>query len=74
MISIKHYTFKHLFRPPDGIELRPLTKLSDLKKANSNYTLRTDSSLIGLKRYLAKYNPNIGAFNHDGTLVSCILQ
>lgn len=60
-------------RPPDGIELRPVTELQDLEKANSVWPHRNPNSLPFLQR-MAKYNTNIGAFTEDGTLVAWLFR
>lgn len=59
------------FSQPNGIELRPLTELNDLEKANSVWPHRSPSSLF---KRLAKYNLTIGAFTSDGTLVAWVLR
>lgn len=65
--------FLNVERPPDGIHLMPIRELSDLAKAVSVWGDRhyTPNSLGYLER-TAKYNPNVGAFTADGTLVSWI--
>lgn len=60
-------------RPPQGIELRPLTQLHDLQKVNSLWSHRNTNTFSFFQR-IAKYNPNIGAFTEDGTLVSWVLR
>lgn len=57
----------------DDVELRPMVELKDLEKANSVWSARSPATLQFLQQ-IAKYNPNIGAFKSDGTLVSWILQ
>lgn len=56
---------------PDGIQLRPITELCDLQKVISVYPHRDQNTLEQFKR-MAKYNPNIGAFKNDGTLVAWV--
>lgn len=61
------------FRPPQGIELRPLAELSDLEKADSVWPHRHEGSLTQFER-LAKFNLTVGAFTSDKTLVSWIFR
>lgn len=62
-------------RPPDGIELRPVTQRSDLEKAFSVWpaTAGGRRSLQFLLRQ-AKYNCSVGAFKNDGTLVAWVFR
>lgn len=60
-------------RPPVGIQLHPLKSHLDLEKVNSVWPLRTPDSLSYLER-MAKYNPNIGAYKDDGTMVAWLLR
>lgn len=63
----------NLERPPNGIRLEPISSLNDLAKAISLWPNRihTPNALDYLER-AAKYNPSVGAFTEDGTLVSWI--
>lgn len=61
---------KYRFRPPEDIELRPVTEPHDLEKVNSVWSHSNLNSLALVQR-MAKYNPNMGAFKKDdGTLVA----
>lgn len=62
-----------IFRPPDGIELRPVTRYSDIQKADSVYPRHSSNSLAYIER-MANYNINIGAYNKEGTLVAWIFR
>lgn len=62
-----------MFCRRDDVKLRPLTELKDLVKADSVWSAHNPTSLKFLQR-LAKYNPNVGAFKSDGTLLSWVLQ
>lgn len=62
-----------MFYRRDDVEFRPLSELKDIEKADSVWSAHNPTSLQFLQR-LAKYNPNIGAFKKDGTLVSWVLQ
>lgn len=58
----------------DDVELRPLTELKDIEKANLAWPHRNPASLPFLQR-LARYNPSVGAFKKDdGTLVAWDLR
>lgn len=63
---------KCIFRPPDGIELKPLSHF-DLKKAFYVWPGRVRSSLR-LFECAAQYHMNMGAFKTDGTLVAWCLR
>lgn len=60
-------------RPPQGIELRPLTEFHDLQKVNSLWSHRNSNTLSFFQR-ISKYSPNVGAFTEDGTLVAWVLR
>lgn len=53
----------------DDVNLRSITKFEDFKKINSQWSLRSSTSLINIQLY-AKYNVNVGAYRDDGTLVA----
>lgn len=57
----------------DDVELRPLTEPKDIEKANSAWPHNNPESFEFLQR-IAKYNPNVGAFKKDGTLVSWVFR
>lgn len=60
-------------RPLNGIELRRLEKIADIEHINAVWPHRSPYTLTFFKR-LIKYNPSIGAFKDDGTLVAWILR
>lgn len=62
-----------LFYRRDDVELRPLTDIKDIEKADSVWSARNAMSLQFLQ-LLAKRNPNVGAFKTDGKLVSWVFQ
>lgn len=55
------------------VELRPLTELKDIEKANAAWPHHTSSSIKYLQR-LVKHHANVGAFKPDGTMVAWILR
>lgn len=57
--------------PPTGIQLHPLNEHSDVEKINSAWIVRDGNSLPYLKR-LIRYNPSIGAYKNDGTLIAWV--
>lgn len=63
----------YFFRPPVGIELRSMTKRSDIEKAFGVWPFRSRSSLEFLIRQ-SKMNLTVGAFTTDGTLVAWIFR
>lgn len=63
----------HSPKDTSDVELRQLTELRDLEKANSVWPHRNPNSLPFFQR-MAKYNPNIGAFKADGTLAAWLLR
>ncbi|XP_031627732.1 uncharacterized protein LOC116343668 [Contarinia nasturtii] len=56
-------------QPPKKIRLKPINKFSDYKKAFGLWSARKQNSIEFFER-VAKYNPNVGAFLEDNTLVS----
>lgn len=60
-------------RPPNGVELRPLTELHDMEKVVSVWPSRTQNSLAFVQK-MAKHNINLGAFTSDGTLVAWVFR
>lgn len=60
-------------RSPEGVELNPLTKFSDIQKAFSLWPVGKRASVKLLERS-AKYNPNVGAFSSDGTLMAWVFR
>lgn len=62
-----------IYRAPNGIELKPLTKFSDLQKAYEAWPVGASASVRLMER-VAKYNPCIGAFLDDRTLVSWVFR
>lgn len=75
-ISLNYFRFFLLYwvnSPPPGIHLKPIENHGDLEKLNSVWSYRCRNSLTYFER-MAKYNPNIGAFTDDGTLVSWMFR
>lgn len=72
MIKVKIFKVECIFRPPEGIELKPLNK-PDLEKAFSVWPPRDYSSLRFFE-FAANFDLNIGAFKKDGTLVAWVLR
>lgn len=60
-------------RPPNGIELRPVTELHDFVKASSAWPHRNQNSLALFQR-MGKFNINIGAFMENGTLAAWVFR
>lgn len=63
---------KCIFRPPSGIELKPLSHI-DLMKAFSVWHAK-DRSSLRLFEFVATLHMNMGAFKTDGTLVAWCLR
>lgn len=57
----------------DDVELRPLTEAKDIEKANLAWPHHSPETFQFLQR-IAKYNPCVGAFKKDGTLVSWVFR
>lgn len=62
-------------RTPVGIELRPVTKRSDLEKVFSVWSAAAGGrrSIQFLLRQ-AKYNSSVGAFKKNGTLIAWVFR
>lgn len=61
------------YRPPDGINLKPLTNRSDIEKAYSVWP----ANIVSPVQYLyhqVKYYLSVGTFMNDGTLAAWVLQ
>lgn len=61
------------FRSPEDILLCQIEKQKDLEKVSKMW-IHQDVSCFPYIQRLTKYNPNIGAFKDDGTLVAWILR
>lgn len=64
---------KSNFRPSEDIELGSIETQTDLEKVSKMW-IHQDSSCFPYIQRLTKYNPHIGAFKNDGTLVAWILR
>lgn len=60
-------------RPPEGIELKPLSTQSDIEKVFSEWPVNKTNTKEFIARAV-KYNPSIGAYTKDGTLVAWVLR
>lgn len=63
----------HSVRPSDEVQLKAITKMSDIEKAHKvwpNY-VRFPVEVI---EHAAKYRENVGAFLDDGTLVAWVFR
>lgn len=60
-------------RLPNDIQLKRVEHSSDVEKVNSVWSHRKPSSLAFVQR-MAKYNPSIGAYKDDNTLVAWIFR
>lgn len=66
-------SFSRIFRLPDGIELKPIKNHADVAKAHSVYPF---CDVVPLDFFLgqAKFNPSVGAYTKDGTLVAWVFR
>lgn len=72
-MNFNEYNFHCANSAPADIQLHPIKTHGDLEKANSVWPFRNPNSLVFFER-IAKYNPNIGAYKVDGTMVAWLLR
>ncbi|XP_055298652.1 uncharacterized protein LOC129566591 isoform X3 [Sitodiplosis mosellana] len=70
----KEKALEFVVQPPEGIELKPVTKLSDFQKAFAAWFGADSLSSIRLFQRVGKYNPCVGAFLENETLASWVFR